>query len=387
MSNPMKMIIVAGLAIVITAWFMMSESSQMAGTDQMADPGMGAMPPTAVSTYTLKMEVINREEILPGRISAFRQAEIRPQVNGIITARLFEEGAVVQQGEPLYQIDDAPYKASLASANADLVSAQAILRAVTAKEARYEELIKTSAVSGQAYDDVKADLEKSIAAIAVAKAAIKVAQVNLDYTHVYAPISGRIGRSSVTEGALVTTNQSDNLATITQLDPIYVDISQPGEQAIRLRSEMASLSNIPVQLILETSTGLLHPEKGELKFSDVVVNETTGSVGLRALMPNPDQSLLPGLFVRARIELGEREVLLVPQRATIRNPDGNLTVWTVDVENKVNPKAIVVSGAYQDKWIMSSGLSAGETIVIEGYQKIAPGMTVMPSLWVPVTKR
>ncbi|MCL4169841.1 UNVERIFIED_CONTAM: hypothetical protein GTU68_045953, partial [Idotea baltica] len=192
----------------------------------MGGPGgaAGQRPPPAVSVITLETQTINREETLPGRIAAFRQAEIRPQVNGIITQRLFEEGAVVEQGQPLYQIDDVPYKAAFASAQADLVSAQ--------------ELLKTNAVSGQAYDDVKADLDKAVAAIAVSQAGIEVAQVDLGYTKVYAPISGRIGRSSVTEGALVTTNQAENLTMITQLDPVFVDISQPGVNSMRLRNDM-----------------------------------------------------------------------------------------------------------------------------------------------------
>ncbi|MDG1438927.1 MAG: efflux RND transporter periplasmic adaptor subunit, partial [Emcibacteraceae bacterium] len=207
-------------------------------------------------------------------------------------------------------------------------------------------------------------------------------QVNLDYTRVYAPISGRIGRSMVTEGALVTANQSDSLTTITQLDPIYVDISQPGEQSMRMRSEVAGRTNIPVEIIIDSVLGTTHAQKGELKFSDVLVDETTGSVGLRALIPNPDQLLLPGLFVRAKIELGDRQATLLPQRATTRNPDGSLTVWTIDENNQVNPRPITVNGASKNQWIVATGITAGEKIVIEGYHKIAPGMTVIPSPWV-----
>lgn len=375
-----KVIIALVIGVIgLATWYMMSSGPQMGG--QMG--GAGSMSPVGVSVYQLKTETINREETLPGRISAFRQAEIRPQVNGIITKRLFEEGAVVEQGQPLYQIDDVPYRAAFASAQADLVSAQANLQATTAREARFKELLKTNAVSGQAYDDVKADLDKAIAAIAVAEAGVEVAQVNLNYTQVYAPISGRIGRSSVTEGALVTTNQSDNLSVITQLDPVFVDISQPGVNSMRLRNDMVGRDDIPVQVILDTVSGVVHPYKGQLKFSDVVVDETTGSVGLRALVPNPDQTLLPGLFVRATIELGEQQAVLVPQRSTTRNPDGGLTVWLIDGINKVTPHQIVVAGAYGDQWIVASGVEAGETIVIEGYQKIRPGMTVIPSPWAP----
>lgn len=377
-SNRIVIIAVTVVIVAVGAWYIMSSGPQ-SGSQMGA---MGQMPPTAVSVLTLKEETINREEILPGRVSAFRQAEIRPQVNGIIISRLFDEGSLVKQGQALYQIDDTPYKAALASAKADLVSAEANLKAVTAKEARYRELLKTNAVSGQAYDDVKADLDKAVASIAVAKSSVEVAEVNLGYTRVYAPIDGRIGRSSVTEGALVTTNQSDSLSMITQLDPIYVDINQPGVESLRLRNELMGKDNIPVEIIIDSTSGMVHPQKGKLIFSDVVVDETTGSVGLRALVPNPNQTLLPGLFVRAKIELGEHPAVLVPQRATTRNPDGSLLVWTVDTENKVAPRPITVSGDYGDQWIVASGVEAGTTIVIEGYQKIRPGMTVSPTPWV-----
>lgn len=375
-----KVIIALVIGVIgVAVWFLTSSGPQMGGPGGAA----GQRPPPAVSVITLETQTINREEILPGRIAAFRQAEIRPQVNGIITKRLFEEGAVVEQGQPLYQIDDVPYKAAFAVAQADLVSAQANLNATTAREARFKELLKTNAVSGQAYDDVKADLDKAVAAIAVSEAGIEVAQVDLGYTKVYAPISGRIGRSSVTEGALVTSNQADNLTMITQLDPVFVDISQPGVNSMRLRNDMVGRDNIPVQIILDTSSGTVHPQKGQLKFSDVVVDETTGSVGLRALVANPDQTLLPGLFVRAKIELGEQQAILVPQRATTRNPDGGLTVWVIDAQNQVNPKQVVVAGAFEDKWIVASGVDAGETIIIEGYQRVRPGMTAVPSPWSP----
>lgn len=380
-----RLMIIIGTAVVIgaVAYYMLSGSGQQGAGGAMG--GMGQMPPTAVSTYQLKTETISREEILPGRVSAFKQAEIRPQVVGIITKRLFEEGSYVEQGQALYQIDDTPYRAAVTSANADLVSAEADLKVSTAKEKRFKKLIETNAVSGQAYDDVIAELERAKAAIAVANANIEVAQVNLDFTRVYAPISGRIGRSSVTEGALVTANQSDSLTTITQLDPIFVDISQPGTSSMRLRSEMAGRTDIPVEIILDSTTGQTHSHKGALKFSDVVVDETTGSVGLRALVPNPDQLLLPGLFVRTNIELGQREAVLVPQRATTRNPDGSLTVWVVDENNQVNPRQITISSGYEDQWIVAAGIEAGETIIIEGYQKVRPGATVSPIPWAPAS--
>jgi membrane fusion protein, multidrug efflux system len=379
LSKQIKIFMVIAVVGAAAVWYMMSGSSGPAGGPM---GGMGGRPPTAVSFLALKSETIALQETLPGRVAALRQAEIRPQVNGIITERLFEEGTDVEKGQALYQIDDTPYKATLASRVADLKSAQADLTAKKARDVRYQELIKTNAVSGQAYDDVIAELNQSEASVAVAQASVQVAQVDLDYTRVYAPISGRIGKSSVTEGALVTTNQTENLAVITQLDPVFVDISQPGEDAMRLRMQMAE-QNIPVEIIIDRSTSLTHPEKGELKFSDVVVDETTGSIGLRAHVPNPKQTLLPGLFVHAKLDLGEREVVLVPQRAAVRNQTGGINVWVLNDENVVNPRPISVSAAYQDQWIVAEGIAAGEKIVIEGYQKIGPGMTVVPSPWVP----
>lgn len=375
MSKPVKIISFIAVIIAAAYWYMLPDGTPV-------NNPMGQMPPAAVSVLSLDVEKITRQQTLPGRVASLKQAEIRPQVNGIITSRLFEEGSEVTSGQALYQIDDTPFRAELNSKIADLQSEEANLKAKQAREVRYQELIKTNAVSGQAYDDVIAELDQAKASVAVAQAAVEVAQVNLDYTRVYAPIDGRIGKSSVTEGALVTTNQSDSLAVITQLDPVYVDISQPGVDAMRLRMEMADRSDIPVTVILDSEANLRHPDKGVLKFSDVVVDETTGSVGLRALIPNPGQTLLPGLFVHAQIDLGEIDAILVPQRAAIRSANG-LIVWSVDGNNQVNSKSITVSGSYNDQWIVSGGIEAGETIVIEGFQKFGPGATVVPSPWTP----
>ncbi len=376
LSKPILIFALIIVAAAASAWYYMSGSPA-------TDAQMGQRPPAGVTVLTLKSEIITREEVLPGRIAALRQAEIRPQVDGIITTRLFEEGSFVTQGQPLYQIDDTPYNAALNSRKADLKSAEADLKAKTAREARFQELIKTNAVSGQAYDDVIAELDQAEASVAIAKAAVEVAEVDLGYTRVYAPIAGRIGKSSVTEGALVTSNQSDSLAVITQLDPVFVDVSQPGVDAMRLRTELSTRDNIPVTVIFDRDANITHPEVGTLKFSDVVVDETTGSVGLRALIPNPQQTLLPGLFVHARIDLGEQDTVLVPQRAAIRNASGGLTVWTVDENNTVNMRPITVSGPYNDQWVVSSGVEVGEVIVMEGFQKIGPGATVVPSAWTP----
>ncbi|MBL1146525.1 MAG: efflux RND transporter periplasmic adaptor subunit [Pseudomonadota bacterium] len=340
------------------------------------------MPPPGVSVMHVATKNMPFTHELPGRISPYRQSQVRPQVDGIITERLFEEGADVAKGQQLYQIDDARYKAALNSAVADLQSAKANVKTIEARTARYKELVKINAVSQQEYDDVKAQLDQANAAIAVAQAAVDVAQVNLDYTKVYAPIAGRISRSFVTEGALVTANQVQNLATITQLDPVYIDMQQSGSEAIHLRSRMMGKDGIPVTLTLDEATGKTYPLTGTLKFSEVTVDETTGAIALRAMIPNPDGVLLSGLFVRASLDLGEDDVLLVPQRAATRAPDGSLSVWVIDDNNQAQPRSIKVEQAYRDSWIVTGGLSANEAIVVEGYQKIGPGTVVVPEPWI-----
>jgi len=344
------------------------------GTQQQAQP---------VDVLTLKTQTIPVQRSLPGRISAFRQAQIRPQVNGIITQRLFEEGGTVQKGQQLYQIDDAPYRAALSSAQADLKSAEASVTAVKAKAGRYAELVKINAVSRQDNDDVQAQLNQARAAVAVAQAAVDAAKVNFDYTKVYAPISGRISRSLVTEGALVTANQQQPLAVITQLDPVYADLQESGITAVSFHNRTGA-DQIPVTLYLTDKEGastVPYPRQGQLKFSEVMIDPQTGSVTLRALVPNPDAALLPGLFVRAALDLGTQEVILVPQRATTRTPEGTLSVWVVDSSHKATPRVIKADTTYQDNWIVTGGATAGDTIVVEGYQKLRPGADVQTSLW------
>lgn len=375
--NMSKGIVVVLLTVALLAgmrWYM------KAGTDGTGPMAMtrDAMP---VSVIKIKTESIPLSETLPGRISPYRQAEIRPQVSGIITERLFEEGAYVEKGQQLYQINDAPYRAALSSAKADLNSARANVKSIEARTRRYDELIKIDAVSKQEYDDVKAQLDQALAAVEVAQAAVDVAQVNFDYTKVYAPIAGHIGKSRITEGALVTTNQTQSLAVVTQLDPVYIDMTQSGLEVMRLRSIMRDTGKISVRIVFDKVTGESYPHEGVLQFSDVTVDETTGSVGLRAIMPNPDLILLPGLFVQARVNMGEREVMLVPQRAATRNPDGTLSVWVVNEENKASPRLIETSGSYKDQWVVKNGIAPGDTIVIEGYQKIAPDASVAPTPW------
>lgn len=347
---------------------------------QAAGPGAG-MPPVEVAVITATPSNVPVTTDLPGRTTAFRVAEVRPQVSGIVLKRLFEEGSDVQAGQQLYQIDPAPYQAVVQSAQADLAKARATLKSVEAKAARYAELVKINAVSRQDYDDVIASLDQAKAQIQVAQAAIDTARINLDYTKVYAPIAGRIGKSTVTEGALVTANQTTSMALITQLDPIYVDLNQSSADLMRMKQAAAAGSvqrrdAAPVTLLLD---GVSKPyaHTGELKFSDVTVDESTGSVQVRAVFPNPERDLFPGLFVRARIEQGVRDnVFLIPQQAVVRTPTGATQVWVVNADNTVAPRPVETTQAAGDSWIVTGGLTAGDKVVTAGIQKIKPGATV-----------
>ncbi|OYD80318.1 efflux RND transporter periplasmic adaptor subunit [Azospirillum brasilense] len=347
--------------------------------------GQPAPGPAEVAVATIQPQSLSVTTELPGRTAAFRVAEIRPQVSGIVLKRFFTEGSDVKAGDQLYQIDPATYEANLAVAQADIQKAEANLQAARNKAARYNDLVKNSVVSKQDYDDAMASLKQNEAQLAAAKAAYNLARINLDYTKVFAPISGRIGKSAVTEGALVTANQATALATVQQLDPIYVDVTQTASQLMQLRQDMesgrirpAEPGKIPVALFLHAAEAP-YPQRGELQFSDVSVDPGTSSVQLRAVFPNPNQELLPGLFVRARVEQGVAEnALAVPQEAVQRGPDGSARVWVVGDDNKVNPRTIKTERAINNAWLVSDGLKAGERIVVEGLQKVKPGGEVKP---------
>jgi len=344
------------------------------------------MPAPSVSVITLKKQPVVHEMVLPGRVSPSRQSQVRPQVDGVITERLFEEGAHVEKGQQLYQIDEARYLAQLNSAKADLKSVQANLKTLEAKARRYDDLVAQNAVSKQEYDDVIAQKEQAQAAISVAEAAVDVAKVNMGYTKVYAPISGRISRSFVTEGTLVTTNQSQQLATITQLDPVFIDMQESGASIITLRQSMRNQGSMDVELTVDEVTGKRYDQTGSVKFSEVTVDETTGSVTLRAEMPNPDGVLLPGLFVKGHVITGRENALLVPQRATTRQPDGSLSVYVVNQNNEVEGRTLEVGKIYRDQYVALSGVSEGEKVIVTGYQKVKPGAKVNPSEWQPSSR-
>lgn len=363
----------AGLAV-----FALAASLVACGGDaSQARMAQGSGPvPVTVTTLMTEPVAITRE--LPGRTTASKVAEIRPQVTGIVAKRLFDEGSVVKAGQQLYQIDHASYQAALQRAEAELQRAEAAARVAKARMDRFAGLNKSQAVSKQDFEDAQAAYEQASAGIAAATAAVRTAEIDLRYTKVYAPIGGRIGISKITEGALVTANQAEALTRITQLDPIYVDMPQSSTDYLGLQSQLQSGGEQVVQLAVEGLDGI-YPHAGRLQSSDVTVDQSTGAVQLRAVFPNPGHRLLPGLFVRARIELGERAAVLVPQRAATRTPEGSLQVWAVRSDNTVKPVQLEASGTYGDNWLVTGGLREGDTIVMEGYQKLAPGASVQPS--------
>lgn len=335
-----------------------------------------------VSTVTMKTEKIMETVELPGRTSAFRVAEIRPQVSGLIEQRLFKEGSDVVAGQVLYKIDPAPFQAAIDSAKAALERSVANLPSIRARAERYRVLLKGKALSRQDYDDAASALAQAKADIAYYKAAMETAQINLGYTEVKAPISGRIGRSNVTDGAIVTAYQATALATIQQLDPIYVDVPQSTTELLRLRCSLREGRLDPadgcknqVELIL--ADGSTYPLKGTLQFQDVSVDPTTGSVILRMVFPNPDGLLLPAMFVRAIVTEGANDqAILVPQEAVARNQKGNPYALIVTPENKIEQRMLTLDRAVGAKWLASKGLTAGDRVVIKGLQKVRPGMTV-----------
>src|ERR1700677_844167 len=340
----------------------------LAGCRHKAPPP--APPPPKVSVVTLRAQAVPITTELPGRVNGYRTADVRPQVNGIILKRLFIEGKDVKAGQQLYQIDPAPYQASYDSTVAALASARALAE-------RYKPLTEANAVSKQDYDN-------AVASHLQAQAAVETARINLIYTRVLSPITGRIGRSLITEGALVTANQATVLATVQQLDPVYVDVTQPTTTLVRLEREAAAglleqneAGKARVRVLLEDGSEYAHP--GTLEFSEVTVDQTTGSVTLRALMPNPERLLLPGMFVREEIHEGVRQcVLLAPQQGVSHNQKGEPTALVVDPDNTVELRILKTDRAIGDQWLVTSGLKPGDRVIVEGIQSAKPGAKVAP---------
>jgi len=343
-----------------------------------AGPSYQAGPPEVGAVLVETRSVALTTE-LPGRTSAYQVAEVRPQVSGIIQKRLFTEGSDVRAGEVLYQIDPDTYEAAYSMAKAELARAEANLTTMRLREERYRALVKVGAISQQEYDDAQAALKQAEAQVEAGRAAVESARINLDYTQVKAPISGRIGRSSVTTGALVTANQPAALATIHQLDPMYVDVTQSTSELLALKRKLASgqlkkkaTDEAEVGLVLEE--GEVYPHKGTLKFSDVSVDQSTGSVILRTVFPNPEHLLLPGMFVRAVVSEGVAEqAILVPQQGVSRNPKGEAVALVVDDKGLVEQRKLTVDRAIGDQWLVSSGLSPGDRVIVEGLQKVRAG--------------
>ena len=335
---------------------------------------------TAVEVVELSPQTVDLSTELPARTTAIRMAQVRPQVDGIIEKRLFDEGAAVKAGEQLYQIEAAPYQAEVNNAEATLQRARADLKVTERREQRYKNLLADNAISQQEYDEALAAYEQAKAEIAVRQAALDAALINLRYTSVDAPIDGQIGISHVTEGALVSAGQENSLATIHQLDPIYVDISQAAKEILQLRRQlMAGRINgdkaPAVHLKLEDGSEYEHV--GELQFSEVNVNENTGSIVMRARFPNPDGLLLPGMYVRAEVEEGQIDnAILVPQKAVAFNREGDASVMIVNADNKVEQRAITVQRSIGTNWLSSEGLKSGDKVIVEGLQKIAAGSEV-----------
>lgn len=318
---------------------------------------------------------------LPGRTTAFRIAEVRPQVSGIVLKRNFTEGSDIEAGQSLYQIDPATYQADYDSAKGELAKSEAAAAIAHLTVKRYVPLVGTKYISQQEYDQAIADARQADASVIAAKAAVEGARINLAYTKVTSPISGRIGKSNVTEGALVTNGQATELATVQQLDPIYVDVTQSSNDFMRLKQsvEQGSLhkdsTSSTVELVMENCQS--YPLKGSLQFSDVTVDESTGSITLRAVFPNPEHTLLPGMFVRARIDEGvQPNAILVPQQGVTRTPRGDATVMVVNDKSQVESRAVVAAQAIGDKWLISEGLQPGDKVIVSGLQKARPGVQV-----------
>ncbi|HFV5968356.1 TPA: efflux RND transporter periplasmic adaptor subunit [Escherichia coli] len=334
---------------------------------------------TEVGVVTLKSQPVSVVSELTGRTSAALSAEVRPQVGGIIQKRLFKEGDLVKAGQPLYQIDAASYQAAWNEARAALqqAQAQALVKADCQKAQRYARLVKENGVSQQDADDAQSTCAQDKASVEAKKAALETARINLDWTTVTAPISGRIGISSVTPGALVTASQDTALTTIRGLDTMYVDLTRSSVDLLRLRKQSLATNSDTMSVSLILEDGTTYSEKGRLELTEVAVDESTGSVTLRAIFPNPQQQLLPGMFVRARVDEGVMEnAILAPQQGVTRDAKGNATALVVNKDNKVEQRTLETGETYGDKWLVLNGLHNGDRLIVEGSAKVTSGQTV-----------
>ncbi|WP_182002837.1 multidrug efflux RND transporter periplasmic adaptor subunit AdeD [Acinetobacter lactucae] len=335
-----------------------------------------------VGTITIKPESIESTYQLAGRTVASEISQVRPQVNGVVIEQLFKEGTQVNKGQPLYKIDSSLYRDGVDEAAGNLALAKATVNSTRLQAERYKELIKVNGVSQQELDNAQSAYEQAKATVAVNEAVLKTARTNLRYTQVTAPISGRIGRSSITRGALVTSAQEDPLATIQKLDPMYVDLTQSSDEYMALRKQLTENGIKPTELSvrLQLENGTTYAEKGTFRFSDVSVDEATGSVTLRAAFSNPNNALLPGLYVRAELGTGTRpNSILIPQGALFRDAEGNPLVWVVGKDNKAEQRKITLGNAIDNRWLVTSGLKAGDQVIVDGLQGLTAGMTIEPT--------
>jgi membrane fusion protein (multidrug efflux system) len=351
------------------------------GSRSSAPPAPG---PVEVGVVTITPAPLALTRELPGRTSAYRVAEVRARVNGIVQKRLFVEGSDVKEGQPLFRIDPAPYEAALDGAKAALARAEATLANARLQAQRHADLIKNNVVSQQDHDNAMAALKTAEADLASARAAEQMARINFGYTTVTAPVSGRIGRSAVTEGAYVQAAQATLLATVQQIDPLYVDVTQSADEVLKLRRDLdtgrlqgAGKGQARVRLV--TDDGREYAQAGTLQFTDVTVDPGTGSIALRALFPNPKGELLPGMFVRARLEEGvSPQALLVPQVGVTRDQKGMPVAMVVNAEKKVERRLLVTDRAVGNAWLVSEGIRPGDQVIVEGLQKVRPGTLVNP---------
>ena len=391
LSTQARPLVIAILAVLLAA------CGQGGGDDKAkaAAPAGGGMPPPEVGVVTVQPKDVGLVTELPGRLEAFRVAQVRARAAGILQRRLFKEGSDVKAGQPLFTIDSAPYQATYASAQASLARAQANLTQAASLADRYKPLVEANAVSKQDYANAVAAKGQAEADVAVGKAAVQTAKINLDYAAVTAPISGRIGRALVTEGALVGQGDATQLAVIQQIDPIYVNFTQSSTDVLKLRRGMeagrlkgAGAEGPSVRVLLED--GSEYPRLGKLLFSDLTVDSTTGQITLRAEVPNPKGELLPGLYVRVRIEQAQlTNAITVPQQAVTRSQKGDV-VTVVGADGKLAQRPVKISAAQDNQWVVLDGLKPGEQVMVDGFQKmqmVPPGTAVKPVPWTPASAR
>lgn len=370
----------------LAAAFALPALLSLAACDEPVTPGaaraQASAPPPEVTVVTIERREVPITSTLPGRTAPYRVAEVRPQVGGVLRERLFAEGEEVKAGQPLFQIEPAAFEAEVRRAEAALARAEATARAATSTVTRYRTLARVQAVSEQNLENAEAAMRQGEADVISARAALETARIDLAYTRVTSPIDGRTGRASVTPGALVTASQANALVTVTQLDPIYVDVTQPASALLQQRRDVEtgalrrdSAADAPATLILEDGSRYAH--QGRIQFSEVIVDQGTGSVTLRAVFPNPDQLLLPGMFVRAEVEEGVTDqALLVPQRAVQRTPRGEPMAFVVNGEGVVEQRILRAGRAIGTDWLVTEGIAPGDRVVIEGLQRIRPGARV-----------